>query len=153
MAARELVDDHEADVVAVPRVLAAGIAETDDEQVERRGAFAPFPGQAHLELLLGFGVAAALVGGVVALGGILGLGLGLGALGALLGAFLGLLGTSSRASWTEAITVSSGSSRSLTPSGTTTSASRSVSPMPSSDTSPRGAAGPRAGAPRRSPRS
>ena len=43
--ARELVDDHPADVVPVPRVLAARIAEPDDEQVERRGAFAPAPGQ------------------------------------------------------------------------------------------------------------
>ena len=45
--ARELLDDHEADVVAVARVLAARVAEPDDEQVERRGAFAPSPGQAH----------------------------------------------------------------------------------------------------------
>jgi hypothetical protein len=29
------------------RVFAAGIAETDDEQVERRGAFASSPRQAH----------------------------------------------------------------------------------------------------------
>jgi hypothetical protein len=33
----ELVDDHPADVVAVLRVLAARVAETDDKQVERRG--------------------------------------------------------------------------------------------------------------------
>ena len=45
--ARELFDDHPADVVAVARVLASRIAETDDEQVERRGPFAPAPRQAH----------------------------------------------------------------------------------------------------------
>src|SRR5207302_4447856 len=45
--AGELVRDHVADVVPVARVLAAGIAEADDEQVERRGAFAPPPRQAH----------------------------------------------------------------------------------------------------------
>ena len=33
--ARELVDDQPADVVAVARVLAARVAEADDEQVER----------------------------------------------------------------------------------------------------------------------
>ena len=43
----ELVHDHVADVVSVVDVLAAGIAEADDQQVERRGAFAPAPGQAH----------------------------------------------------------------------------------------------------------
>ena len=37
----ELVDDHPAGVVTVARVLAAGVAETDDEQIERRGALAP----------------------------------------------------------------------------------------------------------------
>jgi hypothetical protein len=46
--ARKLLDDHPADVVPVSRVLAPGIAETYDEQVERRGAFAPTPGKTHL---------------------------------------------------------------------------------------------------------
>ena len=46
--ARELVEHHPPSVVTMPRVLAAGIAETDDEQIERRGAFASTPGQAHL---------------------------------------------------------------------------------------------------------
>ena len=40
MAPRELVDDHEADVVPVTRVLATGVAEPDDEQIQRRGRFA-----------------------------------------------------------------------------------------------------------------
>ena len=79
MAARELVDHHMADVVSVARVLAARIAETDDEQVERRRAFAPSPGQAHGGLLLGVGLAGALAAGGGRLGG-LALGLGLGAL-------------------------------------------------------------------------
>src|SRR3954471_8119848 len=43
----ELVGDHVADVVAVPRVLAAGVAEADDEQVERRGAIPPAPRKAQ----------------------------------------------------------------------------------------------------------
>jgi hypothetical protein len=43
---RELIDDHEADVVPVALVLAPRIAEADDQQVERRGAFAPTPRQA-----------------------------------------------------------------------------------------------------------
>jgi hypothetical protein len=36
VAARELLDDEMADVVPVARVLAARVAEPDDEQVERR---------------------------------------------------------------------------------------------------------------------
>ena len=91
MTAGELLDDHVADVVAVPCVLAAGVAEPDHEQVERRGAFAPSPGQAHEALLLGVGVAAALGGGLAAVGG-LGAGRGLRAVLAGLGAFLGLFG-------------------------------------------------------------
>src|SRR5581483_8405294 len=47
VAPRELVHDHVADVVPVPGVLAPRVAEADDEQVERRGAFAPAPGQPH----------------------------------------------------------------------------------------------------------
>ena len=39
--ARQLVDDHPADVVPVRRMLAAGVAEACDEQVERRGRVAP----------------------------------------------------------------------------------------------------------------
>ena len=38
---RELVDDHPADVVPVARMFAARVAETDDEEIERRGAVAP----------------------------------------------------------------------------------------------------------------
>ena len=41
VAPRELVDDHPAGVVPVARVLAAGVAEADDEQIQRRGALAP----------------------------------------------------------------------------------------------------------------
>ena len=41
MTASQLVDDHPAGVVTVARVLAARIAETDDEKIQRRGAFAP----------------------------------------------------------------------------------------------------------------
>ena len=48
VAARELVDDQPADVVPVARVLAAGIAEARDEQVER-GAVPARP-EAHREL-------------------------------------------------------------------------------------------------------
>ena len=44
---RALVDHHPADVVAMAGVAAARIAEADDEQIERRGAFAPAPGEAH----------------------------------------------------------------------------------------------------------
>src|SRR5206468_11392842 len=61
VSARELVDDHLADVVAVARVLAARVAETDDEQVERGVAIAAAPGQPHGALLLG-GAFAALSG-------------------------------------------------------------------------------------------
>src|SRR5205823_7301802 len=61
VAAGELVDDHLPDVVTVTDVLPPGIAEADDEQVERRGALAPPPGQAHL-LLAGFGRAALFAG-------------------------------------------------------------------------------------------
>src|SRR5207245_3080986 len=35
VAARKLVDDQPADVVTVPCIFAAGVAETDDEQIER----------------------------------------------------------------------------------------------------------------------
>src|SRR5688500_9939263 len=45
----ELVDGHPADVVAVLRVLATRVAETDDEQVERRGRV-PALEDAHLPL-------------------------------------------------------------------------------------------------------
>src|SRR5262249_5146329 len=48
--ARELVEHHPARVVPVPRVLAAGVAETDDQQVERRGTVASAPREAHLAL-------------------------------------------------------------------------------------------------------
>src|SRR5919197_2246327 len=48
--ARELVEHHPAGVVTVTRVLAARIAEADDEEVERRGAFASTPREAHLAL-------------------------------------------------------------------------------------------------------
>ena len=41
MTACELVDDHPAGVVAVAGVLAARVAQADDEEIERRGAFAP----------------------------------------------------------------------------------------------------------------
>src|SRR6266545_298484 len=56
MAPRQLLDDHPADVVAVTFVCAPGIAEPHDEQVERRGAFAPTPRQTQ-RLLLGAGLA------------------------------------------------------------------------------------------------
>jgi hypothetical protein len=45
--ARELVHDHPPGVVTVPCVLAARVPETDDEQVERRGAFASTPRETH----------------------------------------------------------------------------------------------------------
>src|SRR6266511_3449970 len=48
--AYELVHDEPADVVAVARVLAPGVAESRDEQVERRGALAPAPEERHLAL-------------------------------------------------------------------------------------------------------
>jgi hypothetical protein len=44
---RKLFDDHPAHVVAVPGVLAAGIPQPDDEQLERRGAIASTPREAH----------------------------------------------------------------------------------------------------------
>src|SRR5581483_8144246 len=53
---RELVDDHVADVVTVARVLAAGIAETSDEQVVRR-AVAAGPQPHELLALVAAGVA------------------------------------------------------------------------------------------------
>src|SRR5439155_15798850 len=53
---RELLDNQPADVVAMARVLAAGIAEPDDEQIERRGAFASTPRKAQL-ILRGSGLA------------------------------------------------------------------------------------------------
>src|SRR5215211_6811708 len=86
--ARQLVGDEPADVVPRPLVLVAGIAETGDKQVERRGLLAPTQ-QAHLLL----GALGSLAGGFA-----LGLGrylaLGLGSLLALrqLRALLGLLG-------------------------------------------------------------
>ena len=43
---RQLVDDHPADVVPVVDVLAAGVAEADDEEIERRGAL-PSTEEAH----------------------------------------------------------------------------------------------------------
>ncbi len=45
--ARELLDDHPAHVVAVAGVLATGIPEADDEQLERRGSVASTPREAH----------------------------------------------------------------------------------------------------------
>ena len=111
---RELVDDHVADVVAVPRVLAARVAEPDDEQVERRGAFAPSPGQAHGGYSSDSDSPPPLVGGSA--GSASSAGLGLGALLAL-GAFLGLLELLlARELDASRCTVSSGSSRSVTPS-------------------------------------
>ena len=145
--ARELLDDHEADVVAVARVLAPRVAEPDDEQVERRGAFAPSPGQAHEELLLGFGlVAAAVLGGL----GRLGRGLGLSALGAPSAPSSTSSATSSRASWTDAMHGLVGVVEQRDALGNRRSrASRSVSPIPSSETSTsRRPAAPRAAAPR-----
>ena len=41
VAPRQLVDDQPADVVPVARVLAARVAEADDEKIERRGALPP----------------------------------------------------------------------------------------------------------------
>ena len=80
--ARELVDDHPADVVAVALVLAARVAEADDEQVERRGAFAPTPRRRMRQPSVGAGFAG---GCLAALGRSLALGsLGLLALGRLL---------------------------------------------------------------------
>ena len=49
VAPRQLVDDHPPRVVPVARVLAARVAETDDEQVQRRGALAPTK-EPHLRL-------------------------------------------------------------------------------------------------------
>src|SRR4051812_35200243 len=68
--AGELVHDQGADVVTGALVLAPGIAEADDEQIERRGAFAPAPGQTHGRLPLG-GAGLALVRLAAALGGAL----------------------------------------------------------------------------------
>src|SRR5262245_1577184 len=80
--ARELLEHHPARVVAVAGVLTAGIAEADDEQVERRGAFAPTPRQTHEWLpLVGAGLALGGLGctlcgdlGLLALDGLLALG-------------------------------------------------------------------------------
>ena len=58
MPARELVDDHPADVVAVPGMLAARVAEPGDEEVHRGSVLSP-PEEAHALLRLGLG---ALVG-------------------------------------------------------------------------------------------
>src|SRR6185369_2119523 len=75
---RELVSDHEADVVPRRRVLTPGIAEPDDQEVERRGLLAPTE-QAH-----GLALGSFFAGGVrlrlAALGSCLALALGLGAL-------------------------------------------------------------------------
>ena len=112
---RELLDDHVADVVAVARVLAARVAEPDDEQVERRGAFAPSPGQAHGELLLGFGLVAAAASAAA-----LGLAASASAPSAASSAPSSASSTAlprGRAGRSRC-TVSSGSSRSVTPSGT-----------------------------------
>ena len=51
--ARELVDDHPADVVPVTLVLAARVSEPDDEQVERRGRLAPTEERQGLLLVVG----------------------------------------------------------------------------------------------------
>ena len=93
VAPRELVDDHPAGVVAVACVLAAGIAETDDEQVERRPLTAgpePHRGLALRRALVAGGFRPArpeprLAFGRLALGG-----LALDALLALDGLFLDL---------------------------------------------------------------
>src|SRR5581483_1594853 len=58
--ARELVDDHPPRVVPRTGVLAAGVAEPRDEQVERRGILAPTE-EAHGDLAFG---GAGLAGGV-----------------------------------------------------------------------------------------
>src|SRR5205085_1577260 len=76
---RELVDDHVADVVAIVRVLAPGIAEPHDEEIER-GALPPRP-EPHA-LALGRSVAGSVCPR---------LGAGLGAfLGFAFGALFGL---------------------------------------------------------------
>jgi hypothetical protein len=47
VATGQLVDHHPTNIVAMSGVAAARIAEADDEQIERRRAFAPAPGEAH----------------------------------------------------------------------------------------------------------
>ena len=100
--ARELVDDHPADVVPVALVLAARVSEAHDEQFERRGLLAPTE-EPH-----GLALDGALAAGGVRprLGGRLGATLrrflalrdALGALLALLRDLLGLLGATSPSS-------------------------------------------------------
>ena len=132
--ARQLVDDHVADVVAVARVLATRVAETDDQQVERRGAFAPAPREAQGSALVGGGFAG---GFLAALGCSLALGRGLLALGRGLSSPSAPSPSSSTrvGCVTLASTVSSGSSRNVTPAGASISARRSDSPICSAETS------------------
>src|SRR5439155_13205437 len=54
VSSRQLVHDHPADVVARALVLPARVAETCDEQIERRGAFPPTSKEVHLALGLFF---------------------------------------------------------------------------------------------------
>ena len=126
----ELVDHHVPDVVAIPGVLSARVPQSHDQQVERRRAFAPSPGQAHGGLLLGVGARRRRLPRQRArpsrrpprrL--------------RPLRPPRAPRRSSSRASWTLAMTTSSGSSRSLTPSGTSTCERRRASPTPSSETS------------------
>jgi hypothetical protein len=43
----ELVRDHEADVVPVAGVLAAGVPQADDKEIERRAGVRPPPEETH----------------------------------------------------------------------------------------------------------
>src|SRR6185312_16265266 len=126
VAPRELLHDHVADVVAVACVLAPGVPEPDDEQVEGRRAFAPSPGQAHGSYPSASDSSPPPSAGSASAA----------ASGASPSTASSAPSTgSSRASWTLAMTISSGSSRSRTPSGTVTCERRRLSPTPRTETS------------------
>ena len=66
--AGELVDDHPADVVPVARVLATRVAETDDQEIERRGATRPDGRRRTVTPRVGAGLGLRVARGRLALG-------------------------------------------------------------------------------------
>ena len=125
--ARELVHDHVADVVAVALVLATRVAETDHQQVERRGTFAPTPRQAHGQPSVGVFAASAAPSAASPSAA----GSSPSAAASSPSATSSTSGSSTRVGCvTLASTVSSGSSRKVTPAGAAISERRIESPMP-----------------------
>src|SRR5439155_12793858 len=132
MPARELFDDHPPDVVAVSGVLAAGIAEADDQQIERRGALASTPRQAHQPSLVGSPEAASSPSAgcsAAPSGAASPSGTSPSGSSSPSGTSSGSGSTSRVGAVTVASTVSSGLSRYVTPSIGARSARRSVSPI------------------------